>query len=266
MSRSSNIPRASEGGHWYDRDGTPRYEVNDAKGNPRPATLRDARKFGWYPGVTSIIRCGAAPGLEMWKSQQVLLAALTLPRFDGENDESFCKRVMHDSGEQARKARDRGTEIHAAIQGHYEGIAPSVELWPFVDGVKAHISANFGEQQWVSEKPCAHALGYGTKADLHCKAIVLDFKGSDFTEDEAPTLKTWDEHAMQLGATRHALDLPAAECAIVYVSRTVPGLCRVIRIDEADLDRGFTMFRSLLAYWKAKSNYFPELWREKEAA
>lgn len=260
------MTRAAESTHWYDRDGTPRYEVRAKDDTMRPATLRDARKFGWYPGVTSIIRCAAAPGLETWKQTQVLLAALTLPRLPGENDESFCKRVMQDSGEQARKARERGTEIHAAIQGHYEGQPPAVELWPFVEGVKGHIEANFPGRTWTPELPCAHILGYGTKADLSEPTAVLDFKGSDFTKDEAPNLKTWDEHHMQLAATRIALNRPDAECAIVYVSRTVPGLCRVIRVDEADLVRGWDMFRGLLNYWKAKASYYPELWKAEQAA
>lgn len=260
------MARASEGGHWYDRDGTPRYEVRAKDGTMRPATLRDARKFGWYPGVTSIIKCAAVPGLETWKQAQVLLAALTLPRLPGENDESFCKRVMQDSGEQARKARERGTEIHAAIQGHYEGQPPAIELWPFVEGVKGHIEANFPGYAWLPEQPCAHPLGYGTKADLSASSAVLDFKGSDFTKDEAPSLKTWDEHHMQLAATRNALNRPDAECAIVYVSRTVPGLCRVIRVDEADLLRGWDMFCGLLNYWKAKASYYPELWKAEQAA
>jgi hypothetical protein len=38
MSRSE-APHVKESGHWYDRDGTPRYEVLDAKGKMRPATL-----------------------------------------------------------------------------------------------------------------------------------------------------------------------------------------------------------------------------------
>lgn len=258
--------RPAESGHWYDRDATPRYEVRAKDGSMRAATLRDARKFGWYPGVTSIIKCAAAPGLENWKANQVLLAALTLPRLDGENDESFCKRVMHDSGEQARKARERGTEIHAAIQGHYEGQAPSVEMLAYVRGVHEAIQHHFGSETWRPELACAHESGFGTKADLSCDGIVLDFKGSDFTAEDVATLKTWDEHAMQLGATREALGMHQATCAIVYVSRVTPGLCRVIPVEEPELRRGWSMFQSLHSYWKAKSNYYPELWTAKEAA
>lgn len=261
--------RASEGGHWYDRDGTPRYEVMRADGSGmRSATLADARKNGWYPGVTSIIKCAAAPQLEQWKQEQTMMSALTATRRPNENDEDFCARVMRDSQEEGRKARDRGTEIHAAIQGHFEGVAPSVEMLPYVQGVVAAIKANFGEQAWITEKAVAHAIGFGTKADLHCADLVLDFKGKDFTEADIPKLKTYDEHDMQLGATREALIRPGARCAIVYVSRTVPGLAVARDVDEPDLARGWDMFRGLLNYWKAKNKYWPELWRPsvKEAA
>lgn len=255
------------------------YEVRAKNGAMRPCTLRDARKLGLYPGVTSIIKSAAAPGLERWKQDQVLMAALTLPRIDGESNDALCARILADSQEQARKARERGTEIHAAIQGHYEGKPPDEALWPHVKGVAECIRQNCGEQQWIAERPCAHGLGFGTKADLHSIAYVLDFKGSDFTEEDAPKLKTWDEHAMQLAATREALtdiddlrrqpiEVPRGEraCAIVYVSRIVPGLCRLIWIDEADLRRGWEMFCGLHTYWCGKSNYYPALWNEREAA
>lgn len=260
------MTHASDSTHWYAADGTPVYEVPRAKGGgTRSATLADARKLGLYPGVTSIIKCAAAPGLEVWKQQQVLMAALTLPRVEGETSEQLCARIMADSGEQARKARDRGTQIHAAIQGHYEGKAPTdEEMWPFIKGVSECIRQNCGMQNWTAEKPCAHPLGYGTKADLHCPLYVLDFKGSDFTEEEAPKLKTYEEHHMQLAATRNALDLRQAECGIVYVSRTVPGLARLVRVDEPQLIRGWGMFTALLTYWQEKSGYWPH--RMKEAA
>lgn len=258
--------RPSESGHWYDRDGTPRYEVIGANGKSRPATLRDARKFGWYPGVTSIIRCAAAPGLERWKFEQGVLAALTLPRVDGEDHESLLARIRADADAQGKKAREDGTKIHAAIQGHFEGEVPHEDYWPYVRGVKERIEANFPGCMWISEKPCAHESGYGTKADLCSANVVIDFKGSEFTEDEAAKLKTWDEHHMQLAATRLALDKRNADCAICYVSRTVPGLARIIRVDEPELEQGWQMFSALLSYWQAKNRYWPQHWKAQEAA
>jgi hypothetical protein len=71
---------------------------------------------------------------------------------------------------------------------------------------------------------------------------------------------------MQLAATRQALILPHAECAICYVSRSSPGAVRIIRVDEDDMQKGWDMFRGLLNYWQAKNGYWPALWKAKEAA
>ncbi len=255
------MTRASESGHWYDRDGTPRYEVMAKDGTMRPATLRDARKFGWFPGVTSIIKCAAAPALVNYQVEQGIMAALTLPRVEGESNDTLLSRIRTDGQEHARKARDWGTRFHAAIQGHYEGKPPSEEMWPCVRGVVDAIEANFPGQGWMPERPCANSIGYGTKADLSATNIVLDFKGSEFDADKAPKLQTWDEHHMQLAATRIALGLPHAECAIVYVSRNVPGLSRIIRVDEAELEQGWGMFCALLDYWQSKNRYWPQAWK-----
>lgn len=262
------MTRAAESTHYYDRDGAPAYEVKGANGKMRPTTIRDARKLGLYPSVTTVSRCAAAPALEIWKQKQVLMAALTLPRVAGESAETLMDRIMQDSQEQSRRAADLGTRIHAAVQGHYEGKPPVEEHWPHVCGTKDMIAANCGEHPWIAEASFVHPLGFGGKCDLHAPAWVIDFKTKEFTAEDAPTLKTWDEHAMQLAAYRQGLQVPGAECAIVYVSTIEPGLCRLIRIDEPELEKGWDMFRGLLNYWQAKNAYWPSLWKptEKEAA
>lgn len=259
---TNTTPHAAESMHWYARDGAPAYEVQGKTGL-RPATLRDARKLGLVPSVTTIIRCASAPALEMWKAKQVMLAAMTLPRHPGESDESFCERVMRDSKEEGRKAANRGTDIHAAIQGHYEGKVPDMAYWEHVQGTVAAVAAYCEQVTWTAERSFAHPLGFGGKCDLSCDRWVLDFKTKECKpEDE---LKTWDEHAMQLAAYRQGLGV-GARCAIVYVSAIVPGYAKVIEIPEDELRRGWGMFRGLLDYWKSKSSYYPELWEAKEAA
>jgi hypothetical protein len=70
---------ASESGHWYRRDGSPCHEVPRAKGDGvRPTTLRDARKMGLLPSVTSIIKCADRPALNSWMQRQVAMSALTM--------------------------------------------------------------------------------------------------------------------------------------------------------------------------------------------
>ena len=257
------MTHAAESLHWYARDGSPAYEV-EGKTGKRPTTLRDARKLGLVPSVTTIIKCASAPALELWKAKQVMLAAMTLPRQDGESDESFCERVMRDSKEEARKAAARGTEIHAAIQGHFEGEPPHPDYWPHVQSVNECLAQNCGEQKWIAERSFFHSAGFGGKCDLHSCDWVLDFKTKEFRKDDAPTLKTWDEHAMQLVAYREGLSTVdgLARCGIIYVSSIEPGTVRLIEIDEAELRRGWFMFCALLDYWKAKTGYYPEAWKE----
>lgn len=243
---------ASEAQHWYTKDGTPAYEVPAKDGSMRPTTLRDARKLGLLPSVTSIIKCAAAPGLQLWMQKQVMLAALTLPRQDGETEDDYLQRILQDSKEQAKQAAERGTAIHAAIQGFYEGEQP-IGYEAHVGGAVTAVDGWLDMQPWKAERSFASPIGYGGKVDLSCNVAVLDFKTKEFGPDD--DLKTWDEHAMQLAAYRHGLGMEKARCAIVYVSVTHPGLARLIEIPEPELQKGWKCFYSLLQFWKASKGY-----------
>jgi hypothetical protein len=243
--------RPTEQGHWYDAQGNPRYTIVGKNGKERNTTLRDAREHGFLPSVTSIIRQAAAPGLEMWKQKQVLLAALTLPRIDGEPEDAYLDRIIRDSQEQGRKAAERGTQIHAAIQGHYEGQSVSAEMWPYVKGAKEKLE-EYGEM-WQCEQSFAHPLGFGGKSDL-CSLnlpLVGDIKTKEFDAVDDKKL-AWDDHAIQLAAYREGLGIPTAMCFNLFVSTTVPGLCHIHIWSEEEIQRGWKMFRSLLSYWQAK--------------
>ena len=54
----------SEAGHWYTRDGEPMYTIIGANGKERNTTLRDAKKEGFVPSVTTILGMVAKPSLE----------------------------------------------------------------------------------------------------------------------------------------------------------------------------------------------------------
>lgn len=248
----SYTPRAAESLHWYKQDGAPAYEVEAAKGGTRPTTLRDARKLGLVPSVTSIIRCAAAPGLERWKQEQVLLAALTLPRKQNEPEPEYIARIIRDSQEQGRKAADRGTAIHAAIQGAYEGKPVDPKYHAHVSAAE-RVVADWMKGPWDAERSFAHPFGFGGKVDISHNWAVADFKTKEFGPDDA--LKTWDEHAMQLAAYRVGVGSPRAQCAIVYVSASVPGFAKLIEIPEEELKQGWQMFISLLRYWQAKTGH-----------
>jgi hypothetical protein len=251
------MAHASESGHWYTKTGEPMYEIKGANGNMRPTTLRDARKLGLVPSVTTIIKQAAAPGLERWKINQTLLAALTLPRIDGEPEDAYLDRIIRDSGEQARKAAEKGTAIHAAIQGHFEGRACDETMWPYVKGAKEKLVEAFGEQPWVCEKSFAHRLGFGGKVDLHAPTFgayyVGDIKTKEFDSVDDKKL-AWDDHAIQLAAYSMGLGYYYdAYHFNIFVSTTVPGLCHIHIWSEEEIQRGWKMFTALLEYWRAKN-------------
>src|SRR5690606_5641932 len=109
-------PPEVESGHWYDRNGRPCYQQTTGKGGVRATDLRDGRKLGLVPSVTTVLSVLAKPALETWKVKQGILAALTLPRNPYESDDAYLARVLEDSREQAKAAAEEGTRIHDACE------------------------------------------------------------------------------------------------------------------------------------------------------
>lgn len=248
------VARASESLHWYRRDGTPQYTVTAKTGKERPTTLADARKMSLVPSVTTVLNVAAKPGLERWKQEQLLLAALTLPRAPDEDEQSFITRVVADSKEQGKKAAERGTRIHEAVESHYVG-KPDSEMASYQIGVAREIERVYKVTQFEPEKAFAHVSGFGGKVDLHNREanLVLDIKSKEFTDPAK--VDAYDEHLMQLAAYRVGLDLPTAVCANVFVSATMPGLVVIKEWSQEELERGWKMFESLLRFWQIKNQH-----------
>jgi len=251
--------KASESGHWYDREtGAPRYSVIGKNRKERNTTLRDAKANGdLVPSVTTVIRTAASPGLEAWKQQQVLMASLTLTRSENETEEDWIDRIMSDSKETGKKAAERGTAIHAGVQAHYEGKDAGVYL-SHAKAAEEAIRAYFGEKKWEPEISFSFG-GFGGKCDLMAKSngtdtgLVIDIKTKEFTDPDKVT--AFDEHLMQLSAYRMGFQMPKARCANVFVSVQEPVQIKIVEWTDEDLQRGWAMFSSLLNYWQIKNNY-----------
>lgn len=244
---------ATASGHWYAQDGSPAYTIVGKNGKERNTTLRDARQLGLVPSVTTIIRCAAAPALEKWKRDQVLLSAMTLPRIDGESSDDFVRRVEQDWQQQGRAAADRGMAIHAAIERHYSGEQPDEEYWPWVKVARDEIERVCGPLKWSAERSFSHPKGFGGKTDLHSDGWVLDAKTKDGPADGR---KLWDEELMQLAAYRFGLGVHEARCGILHVDRNEPS-ATVIEATPEQLTNGLEMFFALLAFWQAKTGHRP---------
>ena len=241
-------------GHWYRKDGQPAYFV-EGKTGTRPTTLRDARKLGLLPSTTGIINQLSKAGLDTWKQQQVLLAALTLPRQPDEPEADWLARVMQDSKATGREAAERGTAIHAIIEGYFDQVYMP-EKPAYLDAIDTALKDAFGSQLWLSEKSFGHPLGFGGKCDLMANPVngkgngfIVDFKTKDTNLDK---VDVYFEHEMQLAAYREGLGVPAARCAIVFVNGTTNQV-KLIEIEEQKLQNSWECFQHLLRVYQIKN-------------
>ena len=244
---------AGEGStHWYRPDGAPAYQIPAKNGELRNVTLRDARKLNLFPSVTTITRVAAAPGLEKWKRDQLLMSAMTLPAVPGESVDEYARRVQADAQAQGEAARALGTQIHAEIE---DAIRTGLTN-PWTLPVLRWLDENILKRPWSPERSFSSPLGYGGKIDFHAPGVVIDFKTSDRVDDKTGG---WDEQLMQLAAYASGLheDLDTVIAGNLFVSTVEPGLLKWVQWTAADLHRGFAMFEKLLEYWQLQKGYRP---------
>jgi hypothetical protein len=236
----------SESTHWYKSDGSPCYQIIGKNGKLRNTTLRDGRELGLVPSVTTISGLLAKPGLNNWLQQNVLLAALTLPRMEGESEENWLQRVMSDSKSTGRDAADRGTRLHGVLESFYQG--KLIEFPNFVYRVNEALESHFGPANWEAERSFSFG-GYGGKVDLIAENIVIDFKSK---EGDLSKITPFHEQIMQLAAYRMGLNKPTARCANVYFTES--GDVKLIEHSEQDLSDAWECFQYLLAFYKKKNS------------
>jgi hypothetical protein len=93
--------------HWYKPDGTPAYG----------ATLREARKQGLYPSVTSIGQVFAKPAITAWSDNLLLDAAWNYTvKWATEDEEEWKERVIAEWRAGKSQAAELGSAYHDAIE------------------------------------------------------------------------------------------------------------------------------------------------------
>ena len=266
------VPRESAS-HWYFPDGTPLHEVPRADGKgQRPTSLRDARKLGLFPSVTNVLSILAKPGLDAWKQEQAILAALTLPRTEEETLDDFAKRVLVDMTSEVGRAADLGSAVHAAIEGYAQG------RWLPEDKGVARLFEP--ARQWFDKEVTqVHSVeiatahlewGYAGRVDLVAtlrstgRPTVIDFKTQKTRRDKDGSFKPiiHDTWPLQLEAYRMALasrDKGLADAAIasVVIGSTDPVPVVVKVWDDADKDGYFRAFLAARDLWVWQKNYCP---------
>ena len=259
--------------HWYLRDGRPFHEIakKDGSGN-RPVTLADARKVLAFPSVTNVLGVLAKPGLDAWKIEQGIMAALTLPRLADEPLDAFAHRVVADMGEQVEKAADFGTAIHNAceIYALNKQLPEDPKLLEYLKSWVAWFDGNVERVASIEQVFVHHEDGYAGRVDMVAllKGLgwcVVDFKTQKVkrsVKGEAKPVfyETWP---LQLAAYREAIKESGAKnvqgIVSVVIDSAQPGpvhvkhwpACNGISFDY------YESFVAALELWKYVKGYDP---------
>lgn len=205
--------------HFYDREGNPHHFVpkKDGTGN-RPSTVRDCRTNGWLPSVTTILSILRKPGLENWMITQAVHAVVTAPSELGESLDAKIIRVLEterQQDEEARIARDLGTDIHNGLESLFKGEQIHDDLRPWIEPAYLHL------RDLCKPIHVEHVLvgdGYAGKCDLigemPNQELIVDWK----TTKKLPEKGSWFEHVLQLAAYAKARATEPLVTANCYIS------------------------------------------------
>jgi hypothetical protein len=251
------------GGHWYKPDGTPAHRMLTADGNgERATTIRDARRMGLYPSVTSILGILAKPGLEKWKLNQVALATLRTPKADAESEDYWLGRVRAAAFDQVDRAASLGTSIHRALELAVAHEEYDPDLHVYVAPVlkwqrEAGILVVEREVRLVNEEH-----GFAGTADLMFRhgdndIGILDYK----TKKTVPgkPVHAYSEQAMQLAAYAATYwgqaSIDRVMAVNIFISTTEPG--RVDVVSHKHPERAWDAFKLVAALWRYTKGYDP---------
>ena len=280
---ASGIQR-HESTHWYKRDGTPFYEVI-AKGNgqPRSATLRDARPVGAVPSFSTVNAILDKPNLNGWKVEQGILAALTAPHLPGETLTEFAARCAQDAADVSIKAADFGTAVHDAIESFIGGAleSPRPDVVKFVEAFKGWYDAHIQELRgcivdWKTQgKQTLDALA---PWDDWCRQLAAYRAGAavagTLPETADPlTEQTFADLDHGYGGKLDFLwrrmanqDIGALVLVNVLISSAVPGLIKIHRWPEPEAEKQLDIFKHTLALWKILKGYDASTFGKEMAA
>jgi hypothetical protein len=267
----------SENAHWYTRSGEPMHLVQSQKGEPRATTLRDARKLGLLPSVTNVLGVINKPELVEWKMTQAVLAALTLPRLDGEGEDAFARRVVEDAQSRVRTAADFGSAFHAGA----EVVAKTLEVdqaGPYAAWLNPHrdwFQANCVRVVWTERVLVNTALGYAGTADLLMEhqqhgLTLVDYKtqGGKAESGKQKAEMGWKPRVysswcQQLAAYRQAIGRPMV-CLSVIVNSAEPSAPVEHPWSEEELQAGLESFEAALVIWRNEKGYDPRGQRSED--
>lgn len=246
---------------WYGKNGNAVLSVLAKNGMPRKPTLRDARKNIYFPSYTSINYIMAKKSIENWVVQKVLEMAWKTPKENGETEDLWIEKVSRLSQDERAIPRERGTEIHTALQCSLTGedykhdavidnAVKQTQTWFINKGVIKHEP----ETSFVNVR-----LGYGGKADDigHLESGLIELY--DIKTTQTPPKKAWPDWCRQLAAYKEGLQLPpTTQCFNLVISQWT-GELFVYPWTNFEIAEGLKVYFAMRDLWFLTKKYDPRI-------
>ena len=267
--------------HWYTKNGQAMHRVPGKTVAERDTTIADARIMGLLPSVSGITKMWANPGLDRWKQDITIEAALNLATQlsdVGMDADNLYAEIRAESNKVAGAAADLGVKIHAAIESalrfeQWEN--QSVEL---ADGKLVELKELVGPAldkleelgiKIVETEKVVTSLSHGYAGQMDVSYVNGDVAGVlDFKSTKTKPTKKIDVRqgqSMQIAAYHHACwsskdkphFQPNHQGINLYISTTEIGRIDVVKYDAAELAKQWEGFLACLTLWRLQNNYDP---------
>ena len=222
--------------HFYNKNGQNVFEIVGANGRKRKPNIRDARKHGYIPSVTTILGILSAPELERWKIGQVMEATRNNPK-------GSYQDIMDVAFKKSNTALDFGNSLHKWLESLLKktfdfdtALIPQKTKNALTDHFMEHLS-----DVLASEKAIVMPKYAGTP-DLVCllkdgRRCVYDFKNQGSKDGK---FKYYEKYLLQASAYAKATQ---SDCfRILNVSRDEPGIIEFKEFSGKDMDDCYNMF------------------------
>lgn len=257
---------AQKSEHYYTRTGQAAYGAN----------IREARKQGLLPSVTTIGNAASNYTLEQWKIRNGISVCIdTLlglidekvhpevfrDMADEQTRSQYIEQVAQEAGNVAKKAAEFGTEIHSGAEAQLLGGDWDQDN-PTLVKLATWVEENVEEVIWAEETLLDPLGGFAGRADAlfrHSKhgIVLADFKTRKMAMSNGKyQARTYSSDIRQLAAYASCLK-PQPRVLSVLINSVEP-MAPVEKLwtEEAQAE-GLKIFRALAEYWRADKKYDP---------
>ena len=249
-------------GHWYNSIGEPCYN----------AGLREARKQGYLPSVTTIDKIISNPGLDTWKQNVIIETCIANP-FKGEiDDKEYIDWIKKEAFRDSRQKAKLGTVVHHLAERYIQGKplffqGARSDVWEIFQPLKDWIDINLMEPKKgvSSSEGCEIVLvnenfGYAGKADLLTNdtlgnLTLLDYKTTFLTEKDIKKdgtlkkVKIYPSWGRQLAALNEVAKAERVLSVVISTNKDFLGVW-IVEWTQKELDKYFEEFHHALILYR----------------